>query len=76
MVKLKRKINLEKRNKKNQSKEWRSKLTYKIKINFWLKGEIEKKNNFNKRKKIKRMKIKLVKIIYHNFGLKDGIKNI
>jgi hypothetical protein len=29
-----------------------------------MKGEIEKKNNFNKRKKIKIMRIKLVKIYY------------
>jgi hypothetical protein len=35
-----------------------------------LKGEIEKKNNFNKKK---RMRTKLVKIICHKFILKDKI---
>jgi hypothetical protein len=40
-----------------------------------LKGEIEKKNHFNKRKKIKRIRTKLVKIIYHKFGLEDEIEN-
>jgi hypothetical protein len=40
-----------------------------------LKSEIEKKNNFNKRKKIKRMRNKLVKIIYYKLGLKDEIEN-
>ena len=39
-----------------------------------MKGEIKKKNNFNKRKKIKRMRTKLVKIIYHKFGLKNKIE--
>jgi hypothetical protein len=39
-----------------------------------LKGEIEKKNNFNK-KKIKRIRNKLVKIMYHKLGLKDEIEN-
>jgi hypothetical protein len=39
-----------------------------------LKGEIKKKNNFNKRKKIKRTRTKLVKIIYHKFGLKNKIE--
>jgi hypothetical protein len=33
------------------------------------------KNCFKKRKKIKRMKIKLVKIIYYKFGLKDEVEN-
>jgi hypothetical protein len=33
-----------------------------------------KKNNFNKRKKIKRTRTKLVKIIYHKFGLKNKIE--
>jgi hypothetical protein len=37
-----------------------------------LNGEIEKKNNFNKKK---RMRINLVKIIYHKFGLNDEIEN-
>jgi hypothetical protein len=37
-----------------------------------LKGEIEKKNNFNKKK---RMRNKLVKIIYHKLQLKDEIEN-
>ena len=32
------------------------------------------KNCF-KKKKIKRMKIKLVKIIYYKFGLKDEVEN-
>jgi hypothetical protein len=32
-----------------------------------MKGEIEKKNNFNKIKKIKIMRIKLVKTIYYKF---------
>ena len=40
-----------------------------------MKGEIEKKNHFNKRKKIKRIRTKLVKIIYHKFGLEDEIGN-
>jgi hypothetical protein len=35
-----------------------------------LKGEIEKKNNFNKKK---RMRTRLVKIICHKFRLKDKI---
>jgi hypothetical protein len=39
-----------------------------------LKVEIKKKNNFNKRKKIKRTRTKLVKIIYHKFGLKNKIE--
>ena len=37
-----------------------------------MKGEIEKKNHFNKRKRIR---TKLVKIIYHKFGLEDEIGN-
>jgi len=40
-----------------------------------LKGEIENKNNFHKKEKIKNMRTKLVKIIYHKFGLNDEIKN-
>jgi len=42
-----------------------------------LNGEIEKKNNFNKIKKIKIkiMKTRLEKIIYYKFVLKDKIKN-
>ena len=41
-----------------------------------MKGEIENKNHLNKmRKKIKTMRTKLVKIIYHKFRLKDKIKN-
>jgi len=46
-VKLKWKINWTKVQKK--SKEWGSKS--KIKIKFWLEGEIEKNNHFNKRPK-------------------------
>jgi len=52
----------------------RVKIDVKIKIIFWFKGEIEMKNCF-KKKKIKRMKIKLVKIIYYKFGLKDEVEN-
>ena len=39
-----------------------------------MKGEIENKNQFSKREKIKRMRTKLVKIIYHQFRFKDEIK--
>ena len=39
-----------------------------------MKGEIEKKNNFNKRKK-KRIRTKFIKIIYHKIRLNDEIKN-
>jgi len=42
---------------------------------FLLKGEIKKKINYNKRKKIKRMRIKLVKTIHHKFVLKDEIES-
>jgi hypothetical protein len=37
--------------------------------------KLKKKNHFNKRKKIKRIRTKLVKIIYHKFGLEDEIEN-
>jgi hypothetical protein len=42
-----------------------------------LNGEIKKKNNFNKIKKIKIkiMRTKLEKIIYYKFVLKDKIEN-
>jgi hypothetical protein len=42
-----------------------------------LNGEIEKKNNFNKIKKIKIkiMRTKLEKIIYYKFILKNKIEN-
>ena len=53
-------------------------MKYKIKINFWLKGEIEKKNQFNKKTKnitIKRMKTKLENITYHKLGWNDENKN-
>jgi len=33
------------------------------------------KRKFNLTKNIKRMRTKLIKIIYHKFGLKDKIKN-
>jgi len=61
-VKLKRKINLTKKPKK--SNEWGSKLKKK---RFWLKGEIKKKNQFNKKTNknntIKKIKTKLEKNI-------------
>ena len=53
-------------------------MKYKIKINFWLKGEIEKKNQFNKKTKnitIKRMKTKLENITYHKLGWNDENEN-
>jgi len=43
----------------------RSKSIKKDKIFFLLNGEIERKNHFNKKKK--RMRTKLIKIIYHKF---------
>jgi hypothetical protein len=44
--------------------------------NFFLKGEIEKKNQFNKRpeKKIKKIKTELKIIIYDRLELKNKIK--
>jgi len=39
-----------------------------------LKYKIEKKNNFNKRKKIRITRIKLVKIMWHKFGFNDEIE--
>jgi hypothetical protein len=73
-VKLKRKINLEKDQK--TTKRMMIKINIQNKNNFFLlKGEIEKKINFNKRKKIKRMRIKLVKTIHHKFELNDEIES-
>jgi hypothetical protein len=45
--------------------------------NFGLKGEIAKKNQYNKKtkKKFKRIKFKLKKITYHKLGLKNEIEN-
>jgi len=40
-----------------------------------LNGEIEKKNNFNKKNIIKRIRTKLKKTMYHKLGLEDEIKN-
>jgi hypothetical protein len=40
-----------------------------------LKGKIEKKNNLNKRKKIKIMRTKFVKIIYLKHGFNYEIEN-
>jgi hypothetical protein len=49
-----------------------------MKTNFLLKGEIKKKNQFNKRTKkkktIKRIRTTLKKIIYHKLRLKDVIE--
>jgi hypothetical protein len=36
---------------------------------------VKLKRKFNLTKNIKRMRTKLIKIIYHKFGLKDKIKN-
>ena len=45
-------------------------------MNFLLEGEIEKKNNFNKKTKTnKKIRTELKNIIYNNFGLNGEIKN-
>jgi hypothetical protein len=51
----------------------RIKIDIKNKKQFWLKGGVEKKNNFNK--KIIIMRIKMVKVIYYKFVLKNEIEN-
>jgi hypothetical protein len=45
----------------------------KIRKKNYYKVKLKIKNNFNKRKKNKSMRFKLVKIIYHKFGLNDEI---
>jgi hypothetical protein len=54
----------------------RTKLKLEIQTSFWLKGEIEKKNQFNKRtKKPKEWGPNWKKIIYEKLGLKKEIEN-
>jgi hypothetical protein len=45
----------------------------KIRKKNYYRVKLKIKNNFNKRKKNKSMRFKLVKIIYHKFGLNDEI---
>jgi hypothetical protein len=45
----------------------------KIRKKNYYKVKLKIKNNFNKRKKNKSMRFKLVKIIYHKFELNDEI---
>jgi hypothetical protein len=61
--------------KKIAIKRIRIKIEIQNKFYIWLKGKIEKKNNLNKRKKIKIMRTKFVKIICHKFKLKYEIEN-